>query len=494
MKKLLLLLIFLFFLPVEGKSQRVAPATANITDYRQVGEMRVWTFIIKDSAIGQLFSIVKDELNFAGVPALEIQQDLKLDYNKIGTPRKLQIKGSQYITKRGEYLGSNLEIIVNGQSEKIELERDGNFIRGYMTRSGQKIDQETELPATIFAADRQFLDQIEMLLATRDIKVGESIYDSFFVPQTMFIEKISAFVESFDFITLYNEVRDSVFVIQFSRPQEMVVYFSADKRLLKAELPNQDTKIYLDIIRTIPRELLTQPAFTFDKFMGLLPLYLIYLLVAMLGLAFLTGSALRWPGLYVAMGLGLLGYIAAIFTQVPLQDYFANDYFFPKVQSGESIYLWGLVPALPAGIIQETIKLLLIMAAIKYFLLTHRRILISGAAIGAGFAILEACYIASKLPAVEIFSLNLLEKSFLILLHIGSGVILAKAINSKSGKEGLLLFMVVVAANSWLRYLPIFVQQGAVKIELLYMIQPLVPVIILLVAISQLKKLNTGRS
>ncbi|MCH7948593.1 MAG: hypothetical protein IIC66_12435 [candidate division Zixibacteria bacterium] len=82
----------------------------------------------------------------------------------------------------------------------------------------------------------------------------------------------------------------------------------------------------------------------------------------------------------------------------------------------------------------------------------------------------------------------------MILLHIGSGVILAKAINSKSGKEGLLLFMVVVAANSWLRYLPIFVQQGAVKVELIYMIQPLVPIIILLVAISQLKKLNPGRS
>ena len=494
MKKLLLSLTILFFLPVEGKSQRVAPATENITDYRQVGEMRVWTFVVKDSSIGQLISIVKNELDFAGVPALEIQQNLQLDYNKIGTPRKLQIKGSQFITKRGEYLGSNLEIIVNGQSEKIELERDGKFIKGYMTRSGREIDQETELPPTMFAADRQFLDQIEMLLATRDIKVGESIFDSFFVPQTMYVEKISAFVESFDLITLYNEVRDSVFVIQFSRPQEMVVYFSADKRLLKAELPNQNTKIYLDIIRTIPRELLNQPSFTFDKFMGLLPLYLIYLVVAMLGLVFLTGNALRWPGLYVAMALGLLGYIAAIFTQVPLQEYFANDYFFPKVESGESVYLWGLVPALPAGIIQETIKLLLIMAGIKYFLLTPRRILISGAAIGAGFALLEACYIAGKLPAVEIFSLNLLEKSFLILLHIGSGVILAKAINSKSGKEGLLLFMVVVAANSWLRYLPIFVQQGVVKVELIYMIQPLVPIIIILMAISQLKKLNAARS
>ncbi|MEE8404585.1 MAG: hypothetical protein V3S17_04260 [candidate division Zixibacteria bacterium] len=494
MKKLLLSLIILFFLPVEGRSQRVAPASVNITDYRQVGDMRVWTFVVKDSSIGQLISVVKNELEFAGVPALEIQQNLQLDYNKIGTPRKLQIKGSQYITKRGEYLGSNLEIIVNGQSEKIELERDGNFIRGYMTRSGREIDQETELPATMFAADRQFLDQIEMLLAARDIKVGQSIFDSFFVPQTMYIENISAFVESFDLITLYNEVRDSLFVIQFSRPQEMVVYFSADKRLLKAELPNQNTKIYLDIIRMIPRELLNQPSFTFDKFMGLLPLYFIYLVVAMLGLLFLTGNALRWPGLYVAMALGLLGFIAAIFTQVPLQEYFAKDYFFPKVKSGESVYLWGLVPALPAGMIQETIKLLLIMAGIKYFLLTHRRILISGAAIGAGFAVLEACYIASKLPAVEIFSLNLLEKSFLILLHIGSGVILAKAINSKSAKEGLLLFMAVVAANSWLRYLPIFVQQGVVKVELIYMIQPLVPIIILLVAISQLKKLNAARS
>lgn len=335
--------------------------------------------------------------------------------------------------------------------------------------------------------------KIEMLLATRDIKEGESIFDSVFVPQTMYTEMISAFVESFELITLYNNVRDSVFVINFSRPQEMVAYFSADKKLLKAELPNQNTKIYLDMIRIIPRELISAQVFTFDKFIGLLPLYLIYLAVAMIGLAFLTGNLLRWPVLYVAMGLGMLGYVAAVFTQVPLQEYFAKDLYFPKVKSGESAYLWGLIPALPAGVIQETIKLLLIMAGIKYFLLTHKRILIIGAAIGAGFAVLEACYIVSRLPSVEIFSLNLLERSFLILLHIGSGVILAKAINSRSRKEGMFLFIVVVAANSWLRYVPIFVQQGAVNVELLYIIQPLVPIIILLVAISQLKNLNAAR-
>ena len=111
MRKLFLAALLLIFIPVTGNSQREVPASANITDFRPVGEMRVWTFIVKDSTIGQFFSLVKDELEFAGVSALEIQQDLQLDYSKIGTPRKLQIKGSLYITRRGEYLGSNLELI-----------------------------------------------------------------------------------------------------------------------------------------------------------------------------------------------------------------------------------------------------------------------------------------------------------------------------------------------------------------------------------------------
>ena len=79
MRRLFLTALLLILTPVAGNSQRVAPASANITDFRPVGEMRVWTFVVKDSTIGQLLSIVKDELEFAGVPAIERGQDLQLD-------------------------------------------------------------------------------------------------------------------------------------------------------------------------------------------------------------------------------------------------------------------------------------------------------------------------------------------------------------------------------------------------------------------------------
>jgi len=482
-------LIVLFFLTaVDCLAQRSIPAATDFASYRPVGEIRGWTFVAKDSSIGQLISTVKKEVEIDGIAGVELSQVLQLDYNKIGTDRKLQIRSSHFISEAGHYLGDQMELIVNGQTEKLELAREGDKIKGYFTRSGNKIEQEIKFPEKGFAADLLFLDLYENFLARRALKVGDTIFDSVFVPQTMLVEKVEAFVEHFGLITLYNQVKDSVFVIRFVQPQVMIFYYSPKQRLVKADFLAQQMKVYLDIVRQLPPDALAQRSFSPGRFINLVPHYGVYLLFGAFCLLFLALGEVYRTNLYLWVVAGGASFAVAVFTQVPLQMYLAANVYQIKVAAGRSAYLWGIVPALPAGLIQELIKIGLIFAIFKFVSIGKKNPLLIGGAVGAGFGIVEASYILSHLPDAPLWSANLVERGFLILFQSVSGVMLAAALLFNSRAKKAVLVGAVVLCNSLLRYLPVFVQRNLLEAELLYILIPIIPVLLLLYSVGLIKK------
>jgi len=482
------LIILVSLLAVDSLAQRAVPASTNFASYRPVGEIRGWTFVAKDSAIGQLISTVKKEAEIDGIAGVELSQVLQLDYNIIGTERKLQVRSSHFVSNEGHYLGDKMEIIVNDHMEKLELKRDGDRIKGFSTRAGNKIEQELSFPEKGFAADILFLDLYENLLAQRDIKVGDTIFDSVFVPQTMLVEKVEAFVEHFGLISLYNQVKDSVFVIRFTQPQVMIFYFSPEKHLVKADFLSQQMKAYLDLVRRLPPEAISKPSFGLERFMKLFPNYGVYLLIGVISLLFFAGNNVYRSNLVLVVIGGGLGFIVAALTQVPLQSYLAQKLFLPKVADGQSPYLWAIVPALPAGVIQELIKIGIIYSIFRIVGIKGRNPLHIGVAVGAGFGITEASYIISYVPDSPIWSVSLVERGFLILFHSVSGLMLAAALlfNSKMKKAGLIIM--VVMANSLFRYMPVFVQRNMLDAELFYILIPIIPVLLLLYGVSLIKK------
>ena len=471
-----------------SQAPRSVPASPDFASYRPVGEIRGWTFIAKDSALGQLISTVEKETEIDGIEGYEISQILQLDYTKIDMERVMRIRSRHSVSQKGHYLGDKMVIDVNEETEELELEKDGNKFEGFFTRGASTFDQEINCPENIFAADILFLDMYESFLAMRDLKVGDTIFDSVFVPQTMLFEKVQAIVEHFGLISLYNKVKDSVFVIRFVQPQVMIFYFSPEKRLVKAEFLAQQMKAYLDIVRRVPPEMLSQRSFTFQQFMKSLPHYGVFLLIGVVGLMFFAGADIYRHNLYIYMLAGGASYIIAVFTQVPLQSFLTQELFLPNVSAGHSPLLWAAIPALPAGVIQELIKLTVIVLTFRFLKMGKRNPLLIGGAIGAGFGIVEASFLLSHMPDTPIWSANLVERGFILLFHAVSGVMLAAVLLFKSKKKKGAIIAIVVLANSFFRYMPVFVQSNFIDAELLYIFIPIIPIALLLYGVYLVKK------
>jgi len=471
-------------------ASRSIPASTSFQSYRPIGDLRVWTFVAKDSTLGQLFSTVKKESEIDRTDGVEIEEILRLDYNKIGSERKLNVTSNHYVSNDGYYLGDEMEVTVNGQGEELQLKREDGQLKGYFTRAGNKNKSELNFSEKGFAADINFLDLYECFLAMKDIKVGDTIMDSVIVPQTMLVEKVEAIVEYYGLISLYNKVKDSAFVIRFTLPQVMIFYFTPDKRLVKADYLAQQMKAYLDVVRKVPVEALTRPALTFQKFITSMPLYGIYLMFGAVALLFFAGPEIQKKSLYVFVIAGGASFILAAFTQVPLQTYLAEKIYLPKVREGQSPYFWAVIPALPAGIMQELIKLAVLVIIKKFVKNTKQGFLFIGAAVGAGFGIIEASFISSQLPSISVWSINLLERGFLVLFQAASGVLLAAVLSTGEINRKILLLGAVILANSWIRYLPVFVQKNLVDASLLYILLPVVPIILTVYSVYIIRQNN----
>lgn len=488
MLRITLIVTFVGLMSESGLAQRSVQASIDFESYRPIGEVRGWTFVAKDSAIGRLISTVKKKTKLKGKAAIELDQVLRFDYSAVGTDRRLQLKSNHFVSERGHYLGDKMEITVNDQTESLDLERDGDNIEGFFTRSGNKIKQQHKYPENGYAADILFLDLYENLLAQRDIAVGDTILDSAFVPQTMLVEKVEAYVEHFGLISLYNQVKDSAFVIRFTLPQVMIFYFTPDKHLVKADFLSQQMKAYLDIVRRLPPDVLSAPAFTYNRFVKQLSHYGAFILIGALCLLLYTGADIYKNKLYLYVISGGVSFVLAAFTQVPLQAYLAKEVFLPNVSSGRSPFLWAAVPAFPAGVVQEFIKLGTLMLVFRFVRIGKGNPLLIGGAVGAGFGIIEAAFIISQLPDAPLWSFNLAERGFLILFHSVSGVLLASVLMIRSWTKKIVLMVILVLTNSLFRYVPVFVQRNLLDVELLLLLMPILPIILLVYCVGLIKR------
>lgn len=468
----------------------------NYSDYREIGEFRLWTIIISDSTVGRLISTVQDEAEIDDISGYEIEQVLKLDNTKIGSAMTTDITSKQYIADNGSYLGDDMTLVINGAEQKLEMERDGNHLKGEFERGGSSFEQNIDVGPDFFPYESFFYDQYESFLAARSFAVGDVIEDSVYSPQTLTKSYVKAMVYDYREVRLYNEVFDTCFVIHFTYPYEMIQYFTPGNRLVKIDIPSQSLKAYLDAVRN-PEKLKQAMEELKEKKEGNKPsksilattiLWLLYLLFGIVSLFFFIGKNYRNPvGFLFLIGGGLI-FIVIPFTQIPLQDMLFKDVYLPQVtDQGGSPLVWGILPAAVAGIIQEMLKILLLVLLVTSTGTNDRRAVSFGALIGVGFGVVEACYLSSNFFAEQLFGVNLLERAFLILYHVTAGAILGYGI-AKGTRQLIIAGLCTLLINSFLRYLPIFVQSNNVPSNMLVVLLAFISVILLLGMIILMKR------
>lgn len=483
MKNLICLLLLFCLLPISGETARSVGASDKVSSYRPLGETRVWTFSFRDSTIGRLISTVAATAEVDSVSGLKFTEHLALNFSRLGSSLVMEVSSERTVSDEGWYLGDRISITLADQTERLELQREGEFLKGIVTRSGKEIEQSHGFYSHGMAVDNFMLDQYELFLAMHDLQVGDSIDELIFQPQAMISARIKGVIEDFVHKELWRGRFDSVFVIHLSQPQEQYLFFTADKRLVRFDIPGQGIRAYLDVVqgRSVPAP--AAPAVETRAYPSLVPHFLLYLLLGLMAMLFFIGRAYRSPMTYLLFVAGGLVYAIMPFTQLPLQIALVSELLIPKVGAGGSIYLWALIPALAAGAIQEAAKLALVFLASTRLSLKLPRPMVIGAACGAGFGVVEGCYIATHVLGADLFSLTLVERGFMILYHTAGAALIGNMIKYDRKKLGAVVIGLILI-NGLLRYVPIFVQQQLIPVNLMYVVLALLVLMTLTVTLS----------
>jgi len=397
MKKILFACIIALLIGSTVQAQRSVPPKTSFEVYRPIGEIRIWTFIKKDSTIGTLRSVVEGRREIGGVDSYRVRETLSLDYTKVeGGDVKLAVGGEYYFAPDGSYLGNDLTVTVNDQAGKIALERDGDRLTGETVRGEQKDDQELPFTAGRFAIDNDMVDQYELYFAMHGLTEGDVIDDSIFIPRDMRTGRIRGTVVGWTWQELYRDVLDSVFVVRLTEPAPQELFINRKLHLRKINIPTQDMRIYLDVVRAQPKAAEpSRQAVTTGSMARLFGVWLLYMVVALLAMALFIGRGYKWRASYLAF------VFAMIVTLVVLLIMF-------RIGRSIDTRSWQLALYAAIGVLQAAITL----GVIYRF---------AAGAKAAGFA--EAGYLAWQAMGYggEMFAATSL---LLILFQAGSGYLL----------------------------------------------------------------------
>ncbi len=464
MKKMLWLQILIIITAARLSAHQ---AVSSVDAFRPEDSHRNWLFYIGDQRFGTLESVAKGEASLDDLDGFRFDQDLKFDYTPLGNAVQIAISSQHFVNAQGHYLGDRMNASAGPQKQEMLLKRSADSVTGYVLSGGVREERGQAIPADARSVDNNMLDQMEMYLAFQNFGIGDTLADTVFVPQILAHTPMRFAVEGFAQVR-YGDIIDSAYVLHFLEPQDQMVYFTRDNRLVKIELTGQNINI---ILSEDPHEKLMPPSGSagFSGFVARLPLYLVYVLFAGLFSIFVIRRYYRSPEIYFIFILGCAMYSLLGSTQIPLQKWYSLNVLIPAVREGGSLFTWGMISALITGVVQEILKLFPLILAWFFRKPDHRSMVAYGLFCGLGFGFLEACSLtgaAWQAGAIDLFSWSVFERFFAMLFHAASGALLGYAMSSRLiGFSAMLVGAILY--HSLINYSIIFYQKRFISVSLL---------------------------
>lgn len=485
--------ILLISLVVSGSvaAQREMPAVSSFEEFRQSGEIRRWTFARGDSAVGYYRSQVLGTEQVNDQTAWVIEHRMVLETGKPDDTRTMEMQGRHFVAPDGSYLGDERQMNLGDMPEEMQLLRNGDSLLGYITRDDirQDVAYYVDLEPPAMAWDHYFLDLYEFALAFTDLRVGDTLSSRAFAPQVGMLVEIQGTVDEFRGLRGRSGTTDSVFVVRLKRPQPQTLYFSTERRLVAAVLPVLGLQARLDAVQNPRAETPTGPRLSATRFLRMIPVWLIYACAALISLALYSWRHYRSPKVWLAMLAGALSFIVIPWTQSPLQMVLFEDLLLPRVSAGGSPWLWSLLPAFAGGLIQEVLRAIVVLLLFNQLNPARGSRIPMAAFAGAGFGLIEAIWMTIAAPDVSLYSFQMLERGFMILYHTTAGAALGWALRRGVQNERCIIAALgLVFFNGLLRYLPVFVQQKAISLEVMYFVMPLIILGLTIITLVLLKR------
>ena len=480
MKKLLIAPLLVLSVVAGAFAQRSVPGKPSFEAYRPLNEHRVWTFMQKDSTIGTLSSRVVGTREIDGNPGYIIQEELDLDFGKIGSAPLLRLSGEHYVGYDGSYLGDDFDLTIGELEGRVELRRDGQVIRGSMRQAGRRDDVEVSFRRDGKSVDNYMFDQYELYFASQGLTEGETVNDTVFVPRDASLAPIVGEVVGWTWQQLYRGVYDSVFVVRLQQPAPMELFINADLALRKVNIPTLDMRVYLDAARVERRP--EEPGLTWGRVVDTLPMYLVYVLVGLLGVLLFAGREMRRRPVWLGLAAGAVSFVLVGLVQMPLQKSIFDQLFGADAPIGFMAFVLALAASAPAGPIQEGLKFLGAAFFSRGRDWSRMRLMAVGTAFGGGLGIVEAAYLDTVVPVTTEADGALLMRLLFVLFHATTGGLIGYGLGTGKRTTAQVI-AVTMLLNVVLRGLPIVVQIGVMEYTLVALLSGLVVVLLMLWAI-----------
>ncbi len=475
------LILFLLFFLLSAANSWSYKAAKSVDEVRQIDGKRKYNYYLNDSLVGYFQSIFKADVEFNNIPCYITHERIVLDFAPVGQDYKIQIRNRHYFNEAGYYIGDDMLISSGGKAHRLYLLNKKEVLSGYYTDGEQKENIEQFLSPTIFTLDNNMIDQVEFLLAFKDIKVGDTIIDSIFAPQTMIQSQVKIVVE--DYVgKRYGNIYDSAYACHFIEPIEQYAFMTKDRKLIKLTQESQGISVVLvesPLDKMAPKE----KALTFIGFVKRIPIYIVYLIFGIIFASPFLLKNYKRPEIYIALVLGGAVYLINNYVTFPLQKWYGAEILIPAMEKGSSLYLYGALTTLISGFFQETIKLIPIILIFLWKRPTQKLSIAIGVLAGIGYAIYAASSITGnpyQIGAMPILSVAVFGQIVMILFHTAAGAGYGYGIN-RGWKQLFMIWLPLVLIHTLYDYLLVFQQKGGIDAALVEMSRVIICCITILI-------------
>ncbi len=443
-------------------------SAATIEDFLIKDSTRTWLFSKDSIDFGTLKSTYRGPAEYQGLKSFHIEETLDLDFTKIKAPAKVNLHNNHYVDLQNAYVGDSMSILANGETQGLELVHRGDSLYG----SAQNVahnNVDMPLRATMMTLDNNMVDQMELIFWQNDLKIGDTLTDTFFVAQFLTGAEFEFIVDSMRTEEV-NGVADTVLSMRMLTPMQQAISFGRKTGLIKIKAPVQGFAITR--IDNESGKSFSISSGTSGGFFTALPLYLFYILVGLVfGICVIKNYYNRLET-YIVLILGAAGFSILRYTQIPLQTWYATTYIVPGLKAGGSLFFYSGVQALFSGLIQETLKLIPLILILTTRPPSKKSLVILGMFTGMGFGIMEACSItgfAYQSGLMSFISWATFERIFAILFHTSTGAALGYAL-AAGWKKVPAIWLLMVLIHSFSNLLIVFYQKEMVALAPLELI------------------------
>ncbi len=481
--RFILLLIIVFTITADGAT--------DIRTHWQEGETRTYHFRMGIQSLGMHTARFVEAKEAPGIGVICLfEMDANLDMTSVGHDIKTERTCSLFCTAAGLPLRYVADYKVGTSAYSIEAVIQQGVFKGSADGIGLDSTFEIIIPPETYLCDNDFIAQWQMVFANLDLQLGDTHSVDILIPEDIRRVPLSLVVIGTELVAVGNE---SVLctVVKAERINYRF-YVGPDRKLHRVVEPRQGLVIDLMPSSETDTETSAQAGTFWRTFPRRALIWTVYAVWGLIFLAFLGKDGISRFDLWAVLAVAGAAFGLVFVVQAPVQREIAKSVFTAIGSKGAGMYIGAFVTALVSGTFQEALKIA--PTWLNWYRLEQkpnlRLMMALGAAAGAGFGVVEACWLTGGAFAaghVGLVSPVIWERLITIFFHVGTGALLGYGVGRRQLWQYWLLTAVL---HTFASFLVVFLMQGFVDTIILLSFRTIFYLAVLFIAMGVLRKIQ----